>query len=228
MYTKQVVAYCRVSTDKQDNARQRADLQAWADRMGWQLLGFVDEVASGASSARPKRAELIAIAKQPTLTPTSLVKLSKLLGHPVDHAAQRIDAILIHEPSRWSRSMVDHVMTLHSLAGHGVSVISLNGLSLDVSTPEGRLMTTVFAALAEFERDLLSRRVKSGMAHAASQGRRAGRPKDKSALMAIAPQCHALKQDGMPISQIASKLSVSRPQVYRALACYEAMSEPLK
>jgi putative DNA-invertase from lambdoid prophage Rac len=227
MYTKQVIAYCRVSTDKQDNARQRVDLQAWADRMGWQLLGFVDEVASGTSSARPKRAELIAIAKQPTLTPVSITKLSKLLGQPVDHTAQRIDAILIHEPSRWSRSMVDHVTTLHSLAGHGVSVLSLNGLSLDVSTPEGKFMTTVFAGLAEFERDLLSRRVKSGMAHAASQGRHAGRPKDNSTLVAIAPQCHALKQDGMPISQIASELSVSRPQVYRALDCYKAMSEPL-
>jgi len=90
------------------------------------------ETASGADNARPERGKVLALAR-----------------------AHEIDAILVTEFSRWGRSTQDLVQTLDDLHSWKVSVLAQTGLSFDLSTSSGRLMRTIMAGLAEFERDLI-------------------------------------------------------------------------
>ena len=93
--------------------------------------------------------------------------------------AREIDAILVTELSRWGRS-------LQSLQAWDVSVLAVSGLQFDLSTSHGKMIASVMAALAEFERDLIRERIKSGIAAAKARGKRLGRqpgqrPSDRKA-----------------------------------------------
>ena len=67
--------------------------------------------------------------------------------------ARRIDAVLVTELSRWGRSTTDLLATLKELEAR-VSVVALNGMTFDLTTPHGRMMATMLAGIAEFEREL--------------------------------------------------------------------------
>ena len=124
--------YCRVSTADQSCERQEQDLQTFAKRTGHKIMAVYKETASGADNARPERAKVLALAR-----------------------ARQIDAILVTELSRWGRSTQDLVQTLNDLHGWKISVLAQTGLSFDLSTASGKLMRTIMASLAEFERDLI-------------------------------------------------------------------------
>lgn len=177
MEQRNVALYCRVSTDDQDNSRQRADLRQWASRMGWEVVAELEDRASGAARVRANRQKLISIAKQPALAKPLLAPGIAIYPANAEQTQCRpIDAILVTELSRWSRSLTDLVATLDDLGSHGISVLTLNGLSLDLSTSTGKLTTQIIGAVAEFERDLIRERTKSGLAHAKSKGVVLGRP----------------------------------------------------
>ena len=72
----------------------------------------------------------------------------------------------ITELSRWGRSTQDLLATLNDLHSWGVSVMAPNGLAFDLATSTGKLMCTIMAGIATFERDLIRKRVKSGLAAA--------------------------------------------------------------
>jgi DNA invertase Pin-like site-specific DNA recombinase len=131
----QVAIYCRVSTDDQSCERQERDLCGYANRAGHIIVGVFKETASGARNDRVERAKVMALAQ-----------------------ARKIDAILVTELSRWGRSTQDLVQTLDDLHGWKVSVLAQTGLSFDLSTSTGKLMRTIMAGLAEFERDLIRER----------------------------------------------------------------------
>jgi len=119
--------------------------------------------ASGARNDRAERKKVMALAQ-----------------------ARKIDAILVTELSRWGRSTQDLVQTLDDLHSWKVSVLAQTGLSFDLSTASGKLMRTIMAGLAEFERDVIRERVKSGLVAAKSRGVALGRqvgqrPSDKKA-----------------------------------------------
>jgi putative DNA-invertase from lambdoid prophage Rac len=159
----QVAIYCRVSTDDQSCDRQERDLRAFARRAGHKVVGVFKETASGAKNDRPERAKVMALAQ-----------------------AKEVDAILVTELSRWGRSTPDLVQTLDDLHSRGVSVLALNGLSFDLNTSQGKLMRTIMAGIADFERDQIRERVKSGLAAAQARGVKLGRqpgqrPSDKKA-----------------------------------------------
>jgi DNA invertase Pin-like site-specific DNA recombinase len=86
--------------------------------------------------------------------------------------AREIDAILVTELSRWGRSTIDLVQTLQAW---DVSVLAISSLQFDLSTAHGKMIASVMAALAEFERDLIRKRIKSGIAAAKARGKRLGR-----------------------------------------------------
>ena len=157
----QVAIYCRVSTDDQSCDRQERDLRAFARRAGHKVVGVFKETASGAKNDRPERAKVMALAQ-----------------------AKEVDAILVTELSRWGRSTPDLVQTLDDLHSRGVSVLALNGLSFDLNTSQGKLMRTIM--VADFERDQIRERLKSGLAAAQARGVKLGRqpgqrPTDKKA-----------------------------------------------
>ena len=186
----QVAIYCRVSTDDQSCERQERDLRAFAKRAGHHIVAVFKETASGAKNDRPERKKILALAR-----------------------AREIDAILVTELSRWGRSTQDLVQTLDDLHGWKVSVLAQTGLSFDLGTASGKLMRTIMAGLAEFERDLIRERVKSGLAAAKAKGvvlgRQVGqRPSDKKAKKVL-----SLHGEGLSYRLIARNVGLSKNTV---------------
>ena len=185
----QVAIYCRVSTEDQSRQRQERDLRAFAKRAGHEMVAVFKETASGAKNDRAERKKVMALAQ-----------------------ARKIDAILVTELSRWGRSTQDLVQTLDDLHSWKVSVLAQTGLSFDLSTASGKLMRTIMAGLAEFERDLIRERVKSGLAAAKARGVALGRqvgqrPSDKKAKTVL-----KLHKDGLSY-RLIGRLGLSKNTV---------------
>jgi DNA invertase Pin-like site-specific DNA recombinase len=183
----QVAIYCRVSTEDQSCKRQERDLRAFAKRAGHKIVAVFKETASGAKNDRAERKKVMALAQ-----------------------AREIDAILVTELSRWGRSTQDLVQTLDDLHSWKLSVLAQTGLSFGLSTASGKLMRTIMAGLAEFERDLIRERVKSGLAAAKARGVALGRqvgqrPSDKKAKKVL--QLHA---DGLSYHLIGRNVGLSK------------------
>lgn len=181
------IIYCRVSTDDQNCDRQERDLREFADRAGYEIIEVVRETASGAKADRPERKKIMAAAR-----------------------ARKVSAVLVTEASRWSRSTIDLLGTLQDLNAWGVSLVTLSGISLDLNTPQGKLMAAILSAIAEFERDLIRERVKSGIAAARAKGRKFGRPRVSESAIAFV---HQLRAEGKSYSQIAAASGVSKTKV---------------
>jgi DNA invertase Pin-like site-specific DNA recombinase len=186
----QVAIYCRVSTEDQSCERQERDLRAFAKRAGHEIVAVFRETASGAKNDRAERKKVMELAQ-----------------------ARKIEAILVTELSRWGRSTQDLMQTLDGLHSWKVSVLAQTGLSFDLSTASGKLMRTIMAGLAEFERDLIRERVKSGLAAAKARGVALGRqvgqrPSDKKAKKVL--QLHA---DGLSYRLIGRNVGLSKNTV---------------
>ena len=104
-------------------------------------------------------------------------KLDRVERRKVMALAQRreIDAVLVTELSRWGRSTLDLLHTLEELQARRVSLIALNGLTFDLATPHGRMLATILAGIAAFERELIQERIRSGIAAAKTRGKKLGR-----------------------------------------------------
>ena len=132
--------YCRVSTSDQDCERQETELVAFAAKAGYAVVGVWKETASGSKNDRQQRQQVLSLAQ-----------------------ARKIDLVLVTELTRWGRSTLDLFHTLNDLQSWGVCLIAQTGLQFDLTTPQGKLIATLMAGLAEFERDLLRERVRSGV-----------------------------------------------------------------
>jgi DNA invertase Pin-like site-specific DNA recombinase len=100
--------------------------------------------------------------------------------------------------------------TLQDLNAWGISLVTLSGISLDLNTPQGKLMAAILSAIAEFERDLIRERVKSGIAAARAKGRKFGRPRVSESVIALIRE---LRAQGKSYSQIAAASGISRTKV---------------
>jgi DNA invertase Pin-like site-specific DNA recombinase len=124
------------------------------------------------------------------------------------------DTLAVWRLDRLGRSLRHLVTLIDELSSRGVQFRSLTE-AIDTSTPGGRLQLGIFAALAEFERELISERTRAGIAAARRRGREPGRRRVMTASKIRAAK--ALKAEGMRMTQIAAELSVSRSALYAAL-----------
>ncbi|MEI8397183.1 MAG: recombinase family protein, partial [Rhodospirillaceae bacterium] len=88
------------------------------------------------------------------------------------------DTLVVWKLDRLGRDLRHLVNTVHDLTarGIGLAVLAGHGAAIDTTTASGKLVFGIFAALAEFERDLITERTKAGLAAARARGRAGGRP----------------------------------------------------
>ena len=94
-------------------------------------------------------------------------------------------------------------------------MLDFGGTAVDTQSPSGKLLLTMFGAMAQFERELMLQRQAEGIAKAKAAGKYRGRA---PTARAKAPQVHELRAAGLGASAIADKLNIGRASVYRVLA----------
>ena len=186
-----VAIYCRVSTTDQSCARQERDLIEYAASAGFVVVDVSKETVSGNKNHHSERDKVMALAQ-----------------------SRKIDAILVTEMTRWGRSTIDLIETLQSLHNWGVSLIAQTGFQFDLNTSQGKLIAHLMASLAEFERDLMRERVRSGLAAAKARGQKIGRqPGQRVKSDRLAPKVMQMVRLGYSYRQIASTLHLSKTTV---------------
>ena len=183
-------SYARVSTNNgQDPTMQTRELREYCERRGWEMEGeYVDTGISGAKERRPQLDALLVACRK-----------------------RRVDAVIVYRYDRFARSLRQLVNALEEFRSLGIEFISLHE-GVDTSTPNGRLVFGIFASIAEFERELIRDRVKSGIAAARSKGKRLGRPK----VIADAARIAQLRASGASWSAITEQLGISAGTAKRA------------
>ena len=147
------------------------------------------ETASGATTLRPQ--------------------LSDLFSH-----LRRNDTLVVWRLDRLGRSLPHLLQTVEQLDADGVGFRSLTE-AIDTTTSGGKLVYSIFGALAEFERNLIRERTNMGLAAARAQGRRGGRPPAMSGPQI--KQARRMQAGGMSLADIRDVLGVSRSTLYRHL-----------
>lgn len=152
---KRAAIYVRVSTDQQSVENQLRVLQDIAQRSGWTIVEvFADEGISGAKG-RDKRPGFDALLKA--------------------IARREIDIVAAWSVDRLGRSLSDLVGFLSDIQARGCDLY-LHQQAIDTSTPSGRMLFQMLGVFAEFERSLITARVKAGQDRARARGVRFGRP----------------------------------------------------
>ena len=140
-------------------------------------------------------------------------ELQKLIGQ-----LRAGDVVVVWKLDRLGRSLQDLVSLVNEVQGKGAEFQSLND-HIDTTTPQGKFAFHLFAALAEFERDIIRERTKAGLGSARARGRKGGRPKGLSKeARHTAMIAERLYQDGeLTVKQICRQLSISRGTFYNYL-----------
>ena len=186
-----IAIYARVSTAEQNAAMQLDELRAYCQRRQWDIAEeFIDSGVSGAKERRPA--------------------LDRLL---VDAKRRKFDSVLVYRYDRFARSLRQLVNALCEFDSLGIHFISLHE-GVDTSTPNGRLVFGIFASIAEFERELIRGRVRSGIAAARARGKRLGRPR----LAIDAAKASSLRSQGHSLRAIAAELGCSHALVNKTLS----------
>jgi DNA invertase Pin-like site-specific DNA recombinase len=154
---------------------------------------------------------------------------NKIFGEMVSSVAQRDqlaaaldfvregDTLVACKIDRLARSTADLLGIVAKLEAKGVAlrVLDFGGTEVDTKSPTGRMLLTMFAAVAEWERSAMLERQKIGVAKAKAEGRYRGRAPTARRL---APQVHELRATGIGASAIAARLGISRASVHRIIA----------
>lgn len=127
------------------------------------------------------------------------------------------DVLVVCKIDRLARSTSDLLGIVAKLEEKGVAlrILDFGGTEVDTKSPTGRMLLTMFAAVAEFERAVMLERQKAGIAKAKAEGRYRGRAPTARRL---APQVRELRASGMGASLIAERLGISRASVHRIVA----------
>ncbi|EJW11617.1 invertase protein [Rhodovulum sp. PH10] len=193
---KRVALYLRVSTTEQTTDNQRRELEAVAERAGWEVVAvFTDEGLSGAKG-RDMRPGLDALMKAVT--------------------RREVDMVAAWSVDRLGRSLTDLLDLLQEMRSKNVDLF-LHQQGLDTSTPSGRAMYQMLGVFAEFERAMIRERVMAGLARAKAQGTKLGRKRIEDTDAKKVDAIRALRAEGKGIRAIAGKLGVGVGTVMRVL-----------
>jgi DNA invertase Pin-like site-specific DNA recombinase len=191
---KRVAIYIRVSTDKQSTDNQRRELEAVAERSGWQIVKVYEDAGISGSKGRNKRPGLDAMLKAVN--------------------AREFDMVAAWSVDRLGRSLTDLLAILQGLHDKGVDLF-LHQQGLDTSTTAGKAMFQMLGVFAEFERGIIRERVNAGLARARAKGTRLGRRPVKPSVEA---RIRELRSQRMGMLKIARTLGIGTSVVQRVVS----------
>jgi len=122
------------------------------------------------------------------------------------------DTVVVWKLDRIGRSTKHLVDLINEFGEKGINFVSLKD-GIDTSTATGKLVFTIFAGLAEFERDMISERTKAGLESAIARGRKGGRPRKDEDKVNLALKMYDSKQ--YSITEITKATGVSKTTLYR-------------
>lgn len=188
-----VAIYARVSTLDQNPEVQLDQLRQFVADRQWSLVQeFVDHGVSGATRQRPQLIHLLETVHR-----------------------HQIDVVLVWKLDRLGRSVPDLFHLIDTFRNSNVEFVSFNDPGFDTTTAGGKFIFTLFAAVAQFERDMISERTRAGIALARRKGKKLGRPKkdldDRSIL-------RDYNERQFSIRQIARDLKVSPNTISKIIA----------
>lgn len=185
-----IFAYSRVSTKDQTTENQRLDIE----RAGYAVdYWYSDAGVSGKVSASERP------------------QFKALLGQIRDG-----ETLVVSKLDRLGRDAQDVGATIKALAARRIEVIVLQLGKLDLTSPAGKLMLTMLAAVAEMERDMLVERTQSGLARAKAEGKTLGRPV-RTTEQQRASMISQHNEHGTSISALAKLHGISRASVMRVV-----------
>ncbi len=189
--TNRVALYLRVSTGEQTTENQRRELEEVVRHAGWEIVAVYEDRGISGAKGRDKRPQFDRLCQ--------------------DATARRFDVIAAWAVDRLGRSLSDLVGFLSELHALGVDLY-LHQQRLDTTTPAGKAMFQMMGVFAEFERGMIRERVKAGLARAAANGRKGGRPRIDGTKEAEILNRLAL---GIGVRKIASDVGVGVSVVQR-------------
>ena len=187
MKAKRAGLYVRVSTNEQDTGAQERALREYVQRRGWKLhKTYRDQGMSGASSKRPALNELLK-----------------------DCRRGSVDVLVVWKFDRFARSLNALISGLETCRSMGIDFVSVTE-AVDTSLPAGELVFQMIGAVAQFERSLISERVKSGLANARAKGKSLGRPALRKLTRREAAELRRQRRrHHVPFRELAEKFGVS-------------------
>ena len=182
--SKTYIGYARVSTDEQNEARQ---LKSFADYSEKITKIFTDKM-SGKDTNRPQ--------------------LKAMLDY-----VREGDVVVVSDFSRLARSTTDMLQIVKELTDKGVALISIKE-KVDTDTPQGRFMLTIFAALAELERETILQRQREGISIAKKQGKYKGRKPLSFNEEQFRAECQKWRNGEQTATDTMKKLGIKRNRFY--------------
>lgn len=188
---KTYIGYARVSTMEQNEARQLHSFEGYTEKI---KKVFIDKL-SGKNTDRPQLQAMLSYVREG-------------------------DVVVVSDFSRLARSTRDMLQIVQELTDKKVGLISLKE-NVDTDTPQGRFMLTVFAALAELERETILQRQREGIAIAKQQGKYKGRkpiPYDEAKVRA---ECKKWRNGEQTAVATMKKLDMKKNRFYQTVKKHE-------
>ena len=134
-------------------------------------------------------------------------------------ALRQDDVLVAWKLDRLGRDLRHLVNLVHQLTERriGLKILSGHGTAIDTTTPAGKLVFAIFAALAEFERELIVERTKAGLIAARARGRHGGRPYKMTAAKLRLAQV-AMGKPETKVGDLCAELGITRQTLYRHVA----------
>lgn len=144
-------------------------------------------------------------------------KSDRIILNECLESLQEGDSLVVWRLDRLGRSLKDLINIITNLNERKIRFKSIQDGAIDTSTANGVLVFNIFAALAQFERDLIRERTLAGLSAARARGKQGGRPKMifNDPKIITAKKLHADKT--IPIDDICTTLRISKPTLYRYL-----------
>jgi len=189
-----IACYCRVSSRRQKNDSQKAEITRWLEASGIDVASvqWFEDHESGKTLRRP-----------------AFDKLQQAVF------SGRVKTVIVWKLDRLSRRQRDGINLLADWCDRGVRLVSVTQ-QVDLSGPVGRMVASLMFGRAEIELEYRRERQAAGIALAKAQGKYRGRKKGTT--KAAPDRAHELREKGLTADEIANAMDVSVRTVFRYLA----------